>query len=92
MSFRVGMEVVCIRERKWRGVFSEKCAGGPKKGEIVVVSGVHDFGSWGRGIMLCGYPSGNAYNTEHFRPVVKRKTDISVLEKLLDTKTIEELV
>lgn len=32
------------------------------------------------------------FNPRHFRPVVERKTDISALQALLNTKSIDELV
>lgn len=87
MSFRVGMEVVCVKpgDKPWRNALTGE-GFGPEKGDVCVVTEVMDdyLGLTGYGVWL--------FNAKGFRPVVKRKTDISALEELLNTKRIEELV
>lgn len=88
MTFRVGMEVVAIgKNNDWVAEDGRRFAG-PVVGEIVVISAIRLSGF----LKFQQYSGPCAFDPEYFRPVVKRKTSIECFEKLLNTKTIEELV
>lgn len=77
MAFYVGQEVVCIDASNYY------LSGAPvplSKNSVYVVAEDH-----GWAINLVGLGSGQmaAFHNKRFRPVEKRKTDISVLEALL---------
>ncbi len=93
MTFRVGQEVVCIQEREWK-----RLAGGanpspehPVKGDVYIIDEIKEWAGFGCAIRIAGFGR-NWYLTIHFRPVQKRKTDISSLVALLKTKSEKELV
>lgn len=81
MNFRVGQKVVCIDASKsWRGDISDLV-----KGATYTVREVFMFG-----VTLDEVPLPEDYlwfNGHRFRPVVERKTDISIFTKMLtDTR------
>ena len=83
--FRVGQKVVCVDDElepgciRWGGV-------APVKGQVYTVSG---FGKALRGDELClrlfelSTPAW-CYLAHRFRPIVERKTDISIFTAMLD--------
>ncbi len=82
MNFHVGQKVVCVRGSR---------NGRVKKGQIYTVSGhCYDL-HWGPspGLLLCEAKGADddefcrCFIPGRFRPIVERKTDISVLERLL---------
>jgi hypothetical protein len=87
MSFHVGGEVVCIREPDW---LPEGAAGG-SVGETYTVRGVFDCDVFGLGLLLeeIVNPENLTWKQEwlldasRFRPVIKRKTDISIFTAML---------
>lgn len=91
MAFRVGQKVVCVDDnfdKRAKNYFTAL----PVRGEIYVVRGTLLFPDAHLGIALVGFPGERtAFNEfgEHmffakrFRPVVERKTDISIFEKML---------
>lgn len=105
MAFRVGQEVVCVnaspslyqpRIKAWHSK-SET----PVEGQIYTVRAV----GWSHGVASirlneikrceceqCVRMDKSWYGASRFRPVQKRKTDISVFTALLNTKSVEELV
>lgn len=86
-NFHVGQKVVCV-ERRWANAVDcnvdpamvpEKV---PHYGEVVTVRKLEIY----LGDVLIGLNEfGHLYHAEGFRPVVERKTDISVFTALLDT-------
>ena len=96
MTFRVGQKVVCIDASKRRllGVWAADI---PVKGCVYTVDGFLEH-PLGPGLILVEIKNdidehGGAYDARRFRPVVERKTDISVFTRLLvsGTKILEDV-
>jgi hypothetical protein len=91
MTFRVGMEVVCVDADD-----KEECFGYHSDGPWPVKNGVYtvEVMETRSGVLWLGLAefSDEIYTAYSFRPVVTRKTDISVFEELLKTKSEKELV
>jgi hypothetical protein len=81
---QVGQEVICIDDN-----WNEKDGEHPKKGRTYIIRGIQAWNGVAAKqcphlefLEFCGY----CYAQENFRPVIKRKTDISVFTALLNTK------
>lgn len=81
MTFRIGQEVVCIKEGPWMcDETMRPMEPGPTKGDVLVIVLIwpHD----GQGfLMFSEYPR-DAWDPDQFRPVVR--TDISIFTAMLD--------
>lgn len=84
--FHVGQKVVCVDDSPvalWPAPF--------KKGEIVTVSGPSNSPNC---IRLVEYPEGSGpaagYYASRFRPLVEKKTDISVFTEILKRETVDD--
>lgn len=105
-NFHVGQKVVCVDDRskkqaiKWFEAFPEEAV---IAGRIYTIKSVHLDGL-GKEVLwleevsraelsrrLYGDPM-IGYGSWRFRPVVTRKTDISILEALLNTKPADKLI
>jgi hypothetical protein len=96
MSFRVGQKVVCVKNgaAKWRGQTQARV------GEIYTIRDVYvDPISGDVGIHLAEiinplHPCGIEYGfyAKRFRPVVSRKTDISIFHAILNGAPVKEVV
>jgi len=96
MTFRVGQKVVCVNSEKFRNM-DLNLSGGlfPKKGMIYTVRG---FSIGGHVLLdeivelphlwLEGYGEGG-WLVWRFRPVVERKTDISIFTAMLKPSKVE---
>ncbi|WP_162918508.1 hypothetical protein [Taklimakanibacter deserti] len=86
MTFRVGMEVVCIKD-KWNTV----AEGHPKKGDVATVTGIYPHTN---GLIKCDHISLAEFPAKYaivfFRPVVR--TDISIFTAMLDKAPKREVV
>jgi hypothetical protein len=88
-NFRVGQKVVCVNDSMSAyGVTSPL-----KKGSVYTVSDVMFGTSWrgpDTGLILVGVPCVaqfvRGYSASRFRPVVERKTDISIFKAMLNPK------
>ena len=96
MTFRVGQKVVCIHQPKSAIAkqWMELGANYPSKNSIYTIRDIVSFPDGSSGFLLqelwndhLGYKPEPAFDACHFRPIVERKTDISVFTKMLtDTK------
>jgi hypothetical protein len=98
MPFHVGQKVTMKKEcagNPWRNPYGEPHAPGikfPIYGEVYTVAKCLMWeGGWGEHLSLAefvdsppGYSEPYVYEAAAFRPVVERKTDISVFTKILD--------
>lgn len=89
MSFRVGQEVQCIAEHWFLSQGRWPKSKGPAKGEVLRIAetkvrGVEQY------LGFREWPGERFYNAIGFRPLVKRKTDISIFKKMLNTKPAKE--
>lgn len=93
MAFYVGQKVVCVDDSKWS-------YGGPwdypRKGSVYTVDGSAKHWSGGHGILIreiknvyCGKPQ--PFLASRFRPVVEKKTDISIFTALLNPANHKQL-
>jgi hypothetical protein len=89
MAFRVGQKVVCVKgPRRHRNVNQ------PKVGEIYTIRLIYPSSLTGEpGFLLEEivnglHPNGREYGfyADRFRPVVERKTDISIFKAMLTDK------
>lgn len=89
-NFRVGQKVVCIKKDTWNNIkHNETC---PRFGEVLTVRCIdHDFeGAWLRFEEIvnplieysCGLCEAH-FRSDRFRPVIERKTDISIFQEML---------
>jgi hypothetical protein len=95
MAFFVGQKVLCIKSKRWRsmhnGRFMSSAERGPKYLEVVTIREFDDSflrfveyrNSPIRGGVEC------SFDPRHFRPVVERKTDISIFTKMLTPNSRE---
>lgn len=89
MTFRVGQKVVCIKRGNWTGIHV-----GPKFGDVLVIRGFDTHPQ--KGLLFEGICSGEyyigseerGYDQSRFRPIVERKTDISIFTKMLTDKRV----
>lgn len=95
MAFRVGMKVCCIDDvvhTEWHRPDIKYIGNldGLRKGQVYTVRGMFMDHTEGRTMLRlveierniwCGFEVG--YSPLRFRPVVERKTDISIFQKLL---------
>jgi hypothetical protein len=93
MAFHVGQRVVCVDDR-WTRRLGHLIPRYPKEDEIFTIRGIRialDInGAKGAGLsfqeIICGIAGDGgeaSFAAENFRPVVERKTDISIIEALL---------
>lgn len=82
MTFRVGQKVVCVDDSPDR--FGREL--GVVRGEIYTIRAVLERQGW-QGVLLVEVDPGSAagWYASRFRPVVERKTDISVFHEILRT-------
>ena len=87
MTFRVGQKVVCV-DAEPRAIWYRDV---PKKGAIYTVAGTvvtpaiaerNEYGLLLKEITNCLHYHG-AYDPKRFRPIVERKTDISIFTEML---------
>jgi hypothetical protein len=91
MTFRVGQKVVCNRNTKWEGGFQDEID--PIYGHIYTIRGIVHYPFGPAGLLLVeivnaprSYEEGFYecdFQAPNFRPVVERKTDISVFTAML---------
>ena len=92
--FHVGQEVVCIpetRSGKWYNVKSKRRADPsimPEEGKVYTVTGLAQYNG---GLFLCLKGFSGAYTAFRFRPIVKRKTDISIFTRMLKSNELEKV-
>jgi hypothetical protein len=100
MTFRAGQKVVCVRTwHNSRGYGDEV---GPVEGEVYTIRGVGDLHPCypgGCDVWLVEiknpvryYPAGNyepSFCHSRFRPIVERKTDISIFTKMLTPEGVD---
>lgn len=86
-NFHVGQKVVCI-ESKWEKITGPHNPVGPKAGQVLTIIGMVEM----NGETYIGFPEwdGHGYHHSGFRPVVERKTDISIFRAMLN-KTPEQV-
>ena len=90
MTFRVGQKVICIKQGGWTSLHSSEI--GPQYGEIYTIEDIEVIPT-GTFLTLSEINNppryvGFAANfwSVHFRPVVERKTDISIFTAMLKTE------
>jgi len=91
MAFRVGQKVVCIKESSLHRTLCP--VNNPVVGQVYTIRRIATYPGYGTGIWLneiVNQPTPTAFGIlekgfyiERFRPVVERKTDISIFEKML---------
>lgn len=84
--FHVGQEVICINGKGWWNTFGETFDG-PGLNEKVTIVLIRDS-HIGITLGLAEYPM--KYLQTAFRPIEKRKTDISVFNSVLNNTKVEE--
>ena len=77
MAFQVGQQVVCITD-DWKHDSDPLKMPNVYNGQIYTIRKILDTGY----IALCFEGVAGWYHQDGFRPVVKRKTDISALEEI----------
>jgi hypothetical protein len=77
MTFRVGQKVVCVDASPGERSGERSLT----KGAVYIVTGLPHR----HGMFVCGAPTPNPFGWDfsRFRPVVERKTDISIFKKML---------
>lgn len=88
MTFRVGQRVACVKVGAW-----ETDDIGPVPAQMPVYGGVYtideivpdDDGTW---LRLDGFDCFALWHARHFRPVVERKTDISLFTAMLNPSQV----
>jgi hypothetical protein len=100
--FYVGQEVICVNANDANGCVGWHKGSAPIEGRVYTVRaiGITILGNFGiklNEIILNGNNSGIFfkdffYRADRFRPIQKKKNDISMLTALLNTKSIKELV
>lgn len=90
MAFRVGQKVVCVDVsnddgKQWIGDDT------PVVGEIYTVSavGLTERGKYGIQLVELRRPRRWGYQARRFRPVVERKTDISIFTAMLKPERVQ---
>ncbi len=80
-NFHVGQKVVCI-ESEWEKVIGPYDPVCPKVGQVLTIIGMMEMG----GETYIGFPEWHDHGYHHsgFRPVVERKTDISIFTAMLE--------
>ncbi len=91
MAFEIGQEVECIDDNWFETVPAPSCF--PQKGKVYVITGIHspclralhqvDH------LSLVGIPL-YIFASDMFRPLLKKKTDISVFTKMLKPAKVPE--
>lgn len=91
MTFRVGQKVVCVDSSPLDGTLGWMTdADAPQEGAIYTVTGNATIRFRGKDhgavflMEIKNSAHGGLYGAFRFRPVVERKTDISVFQKILD--------
>jgi hypothetical protein len=88
--FRVGQQVECINGDGLLGLI--------KTGQKVTISHIHSHPTWGDilGLEFSDAPPAppdyTGYNSRLFRPIVEKKTDISIFTEMLTPTKIKEKV
>jgi hypothetical protein len=80
MTFRVGQKVVCVYDKNY--LVDPMLRAHPHKGEVVTIAGIKPNGT----VYIDGCGVGERYPAffpHRFRPVIERKTDISIFKKML---------
>lgn len=104
MTFYVGQKVVCVDDSPWRNIGCRGYPMILRRGAIytiVAIStgysdakiGLHfaEIRDLGGPRYIAGVPGGpRGYDSERFRPVVEKKTDISMFEEILRRETIDD--
>lgn len=90
-DFHVGQEVVCIDDSP--GPYPNLMQKPLVHGKVYVVIGMHVFqeGIF-KGQIGISIDGGRMWRASRFRSTMKKQTDISALEKLLNTKSLKELI
>lgn len=88
MAFHVGQKVVCIDD-SWTDLNGRPdCRPeDPRKGSVYEIASIAE-GVW---LYLQEIPNGVGYESCSFRPVVERKTDISIFTKMLNPARVKKL-
>lgn len=81
MSFQVGMKVVCIADRKGRT--NDLGLPGFVKGRVYTISSFYEEAPYGLFLCVAELDQRVGGQVCGFRPLVERKTDISILTALL---------
>lgn len=97
MHFRVGQKVVCV-DASPSAVFRRWCGDVPVKGQVYTVRGIrvstHPMWTGALLLLLAEIKNvttdGDGYRAFRFRPVVERKTDISVFTAMLKETHVKE--
>lgn len=80
MTFRVGQKVVCVLAEGWRYL---------KNGAIYTVLKTSAFDGDAEFMVVDCQEGGGQYRKVRFRPIVERKTDISVFTKMLTPQGVD---
>lgn len=80
-KFQVGQRVVCVHEGRWFHWSTPSV--GPKRGDICTIARITPLDSDTYLWFSDSFP-GAAFQHRGFRPLVERKTDISVFQRILD--------
>lgn len=91
MTFRVGQKVVCVDGNHWMPLRHSEYV---VEGRIYTVSEVDSGGVNVVGIRPDPFPLGEGnyvWDSARFRPIVERKTDISVFTEMLRTTKAPQL-
>jgi hypothetical protein len=84
MAFRLGQKVQCINGGKaWFRVGDDAPFAGPDKGQVLRIAGFDLDPRTGELYLAFSEFPGGGYFSESFRPLVRRKTDISVFRAML---------
>jgi hypothetical protein len=99
MAFFVGQKVVCIKRDRWRREYDRRPMPrgerGPAFGELLTIRQIVEDGYLLfveiRNPIIKSVGEEAAFNPHHFRPVIERKTDISIFTRML-TPTSEPVL
>lgn len=90
--FNIGQKVKCIKP----GGFKDNNI---RNGDILTISTIHSEPSWPSGVLGLDFvaiksprPEYSGFNSRWFKPIVEKKTDISIFTKMLNTKKKSEKV
>ena len=87
MTFRVGQKVVCIKDAT--GIVNNLGLPGFVKGRVYTISAFYEEDPYGLFLLAVELDQRVGGQVCGFRPVVERKTDISIFTKMLNPQGVD---
>jgi hypothetical protein len=90
MAFRVGQKVVCIKDGPWKSNVppASPPRAHPQKGDICQITWTEMY-EGDHFLAFKEFGDLDLFLADHFRPLVTRKTDISIFKKMLTDDRVD---